>query len=540
MTTPDLDRIYVGDCLEIMKTWPDAFVHCVVTSPPYWGLRDYGTAEWQGGNPACEHKPIEGRGVNVDPKKNFSQVPGSPNRGGNPRLCACGARRVDRQLGLEARPDCLGWATGNPCEICFICRMVAVFREVRRVLRDDGVCWLNIGDCYASGGGSGKQGNGQREGRRYTAEIASRSKRIKRGSGRWGGGDNAVDGLKPKDLVLVPARLALALQADGWWVRSDVIWSKPNPMPESCTDRPTKAHEYVYLLTKSERYFYDAEAIREKASDSMLAQVLAWYDGEARKDFEANGVQNASEVKKRMVEKARALMRPSVPRGGFDGKTNELEGREAFRAVTLFRNKRTVWQIPTAPFPEAHFATFPPDLVKPCVLAGTSERGVCEACGAPWRRVVEVTYRNDTTKSGRPAQGNHSEEREDETMVAKFASGERTRRIAETNGWRPTCAHYPRVDEWVEIPSAKKPSEPTTEETAAIEAAIAKRAELLEFWAPLRARPGVVFDPFMGAGTVALVAAELNRRFIGTELNPEYAAMAERRVKGEVAQRKLL
>lgn len=258
-------QILQGDVRKVLPTLPDESVHCVVTSPPYWGLRDYG-------------------------------CPG--------------------QLGLERTPE------------EYVRGMVDVFREVRRVLRSDGTLWLNMGDCYATGAGL---------------------------VGECPGG-----GLKPKDLVGMPWRLAFALQAEGWYLRSDIIWHKPNPMPESVTDRPTKAHEYIFLLSKSERYFYNAEAIQEEA-----------VCGDPRKPYAPGQVDKRGNGHDRGGGK----IRKSVLRRGFSGKTNAMPGREAFRAIEDWRNKRTVWTVTTKPFSEAHFATFPSDLIKPCILAGTPEGG---------------------------------------------------------------------------------------------------------------------------------------------------------------------
>jgi DNA modification methylase len=315
--------IIPGDCIEGMRTLPDEIVHCCVTSPPYWGLRDYGH---------------------------------------------------DGQIGLEATPE------------AYVARMVEVFREVRRVLRDDGTCWVNLGDSYAAGG----------TGRRDTSgEYAERRAKVF-GSGR-GDGNGPKDyaqraipsGLKPKDLVGIPWRVAFALQADGWWLRQDIIWHKPNPMPESVRDRCTKAHEYVFMLTKSERYFYDAEAVSEVAT----------------------------------VRDAKGI--PYATRRVLDGKATIIGRQERTYDAKPTRNRRSVWRISTKPCRNAHFAVMPPDLVEPCIKAGCPEGGT-------------------------------------------------------------------------------------------------------------------VLDPFAGSGTTLAVAAELGRNGIGCELNLEYIAMAEERIKKAVGRRPLL
>jgi len=259
-------QILVGDVRQTLSTLPEKSVQCCVTSPPYFGLRDYG---------------------------------------------------VDGQIGLEQTPD------------EFVAQLVAVFREVRRVLRDDGTLWLNLGDTYAAGGmgaGSGKQ-------------LTNRGTSV---GGHMDKPRKAPEGLKPKDLIGIPWRVAFALQADGWYLRQDIIWHKPNPMPESVRDRCTKAHEYVFLLSKSERYHFDAEAIAEPSA----------YPGDNRAER----------------QDTRKAVDPMCMDGGSRTRTGKPTGNT--------RNKRSVWTVATRPYKGAHFATFPPDLIRPCVLAGAPFGGV--------------------------------------------------------------------------------------------------------------------------------------------------------------------
>ena len=307
-------RILVGDCRERMAEIPDESVHCSVTSPPYYGLRDYG---------------------------------------------------VDGQLGHEESPD------------AYVAGLVEVFREVRRVLRDDGTLWLNLGDSYAGSGGSGNQ-FGQLE---------------KDGFNKYKQGSRPRDiGLKPKDLIGIPWRVAFALQADGWYLRSDIIWHKPNPMPESVRDRPTSAHEHLFLLAKSPTYFYDADAIREDFADERMGNPGKYE----RTTQAAKGANN--------------------DRGDTGFLNNGAGWNED--GVRSGRNRRNVWTVATKPYSEAHFAVYPPDLIEPCILAGCPEGGT-------------------------------------------------------------------------------------------------------------------VLDPFGGAGTTGLVADRLDRNAVLIELNPEYATMAERRIRGD-------
>jgi DNA modification methylase len=269
-----------GDVLK-PETWEgieDESVQTVITSPPYWGLRDYG---------------------------------------------------ANGQLGLEKTPE------------EYLERMVQVFRFVRQRLRKDGTVWINCGDSYAGAGdrpntgGKGNEHGQQKKHKTPDKEI----------------------GLKPKDLCMIPARLALALQADGWWLRADIVWNKPNPMPESVTDRPTKSHEFIYLLTRSSRYFYDAEAVREE-----YTKPLDRWGGDKTKETDKNKGQEYSVF--------------------------ERPGRER-RPNPAGRNLRSVWTITTKPFKGSHFAVFPEEIPERCIRAGTSEKGCCVKCGSPMERVVE-------------------------------------------------------------------------------------------------------------------------------------------------------
>jgi DNA modification methylase len=256
-------RIITGSCLDVLSTFPAESVNCVVTSPPYWGLRDYG---------------------------------------------------VDGQLGLEKTPD------------EYVSNLVAVFREVRRVLTSDGTCWLNLGDSYASD---------------FKGSGGPSKKQLTNAGSFYNGNQRLNHGLKPKDLCGIPWRVAFALQADGWYLRQDIIWHKPNPMPESIRDRCTKAHEYIFLLTKSERYWYDPDAISEPA---LFAGSIKDYTGDQKN--------NSSDQ----------IMQATRPRG-----------RKI--TVTDTRNKRSVWSIPSQPYPDAHFATFPEEIPRTCILAGCPSGG---------------------------------------------------------------------------------------------------------------------------------------------------------------------
>ena len=347
--------LYVGDALDVLAGLPDESAHCCVTSPPYWGLRDYGTGTWDGGDPECDHmQRATGGNEKQGPNKGQNGGMAGPFRD----VCGkCGATRVDKQLGLAATPE------------EYVAQMVAVFAEVRRVLRSDGTLWLNIGDSYVSQGGpqvaqtKSHVGSGFHGANRSSAEQGP-EKDPQRGA------SSPAHFLKPKDLVGIPWRLAFALQADGWYLRSDIIWSKPNPMPESVTDRPTKAHEYLFLLTKSARYFYDADAIRESAEWARWGDQTVgdgsnpggWIKPKTREELNAN----------------RSSYRP-----GSASNMNDAEHvKKSDAGLPLNpagRNKRSVWEIATESYPEAHFATFPQALVEPCIKAGCPEF-TCRTC----------------------------------------------------------------------------------------------------------------------------------------------------------------
>lgn len=437
--------ILVGNVRETLKTIPDGSVHCVVTSPPYWGLRDYGTADWEGGDPSCDHNPGPRQGK-TGQRADRRFTANAPYK----NVCAkCGAHRIDSQIGLEPSPDC-SIAGQLFCGECHVCVIREVFREVRRVLRDDGTMWLNYGDSYNANTGNGF--NAHSKTRPHLSGEGVGQKRIDEAS------RNTVikSGLSPKSLVGIPWRVALALHADGWTLRQDIIWSKPSPMPESITDRCTKAHEYLFLFTKSPRYYYDAEAIRERAvngTDLGLLRGRSFADG-------AHVSAHADSIKRRQE-------------AGVDSRT----------AGTGFRNKRSVWTVASEPYNGAHFATFPTRLIEPCIKAGTSERGCCQTCGAPWKRItsrLKLTRKrpNELTKrTGKDGTGNFTP-----NTVAGIATS--------TLGWEPTCT--------------------------------------CEAGDPV---PCTVFDPFMGSGTTIQVARHFGRRGIGCELNEKYVAMAKRRIE---------
>jgi DNA modification methylase len=286
--------ILSGNNINTLKTLPDNFVDCCITSPPYYGLRDYGAAQWEGGDSDCDHKIPS---YEHDPKRVGTDNGSSHVSRYNREKChKCGAVRIDQQIGLEETPE------------KYVEKLVDVFREVKRILRNDGTLWVNIGDSY-----NGYKGNAfsNTNGSKYAGFRDQPARESRYGL--------ECKNLKAKDLIGIPWMLAFALRADGYYLRQDIIWHKPNPMPESVTDRCTKSHEYIFLLSKSVKYYYDNEIIKENCSKECV---------------------------------------------------------EDYMPADFKRNKRDVWIVNTKPNSYAHFATYPEELITPCILAGSREGGI--------------------------------------------------------------------------------------------------------------------------------------------------------------------
>ena len=302
-----IDTVIQGDCIDVLKTLPDETIDCCVTSPPYYGLRDYGTGEWVGGDPNCPHRRLSKYSEKTITGHAQDGLAGNVGDAIYKSICPlCGAVRHDKQIGLEETPE------------EYIEKLVNVFREVKRVMKDDGTLWVNIGDSYAQ----------QR-------------------------GGTTANGMKHKDLIGIPWMLAFALRTDGWYLRQDIIWHKPNPMPESVKDRCTKSHEYIFLLSKKPKYYFDYEAIQEDAKWAI--------------DKRAQGDRIAYEGKRSGEEASSGKAQQSFV--SFQ-KKQDSNGNEY-----IVRNKRDVWTVPTAPIKDTHFATFPEHLIEPCILAGSRVGG---------------------------------------------------------------------------------------------------------------------------------------------------------------------
>lgn len=385
-----------GDVLAMLSIIPDNHFDCVVTSPPYWGLRNYGTGQWEGGDAEHEHDTVGARGGRGGSGAPGKQTPGSfPSR--HPaKMCKCGAVFIDAQIGLE------------PTLGEHIAAMVAVFREVRRVLKPTGVCWINYGDCYAtapngrSAAATKAAGNDDRTfrdkpfstvGPVYNADHATPRGKFKAADrqSRHDNGGRVVAGgyLKAKDLCMVPERLFIALQDDGWWVRSKLPWIKRNGMPESITDRPANSLEQIAMLTKSERYWYDSDAVRKLASASTnarVAQNVASQAGSLRANGGAktNGPMKAVVRKPGVTPKSAGEYTNIKAKGSFHASTTEVLNDRNFRNTDLFFSSLelphglisdadgTPLAIDANPqgFSEAHFATFPTALIEPLIKAG--------------------------------------------------------------------------------------------------------------------------------------------------------------------------
>ncbi len=549
-------KIFVGDCREVMRSMEAESVHLVATSPPFYGLRNYQIAPslW-GGDPSCDH-------VWGDPQRSqhANSVPGPNGRSGKNGY---GARNVEKETGpFCVKCGCWRGVLGmEPDFRSYVAHVVEVFREVRRVLRRDGAAFLNLGDSYATGAGAvGDHPGGGEQGSAWASRPAP-------GKTSWAGrgigfrGAHAPDnsgnaaysvpdglgpmtqpnrmpqpGLKPKDLMLIPSRVAIALQDDGWWVRQDVIWHKPAPMVESVLDRCTKSHEYVFVLAKAEKYFWDAEAIAEPVTQSTVERMsqpnFEQQLGSFRVPGKTNGPIKAAVKRSGNKQRKPAGLR-GIPGASETDPNGGVAGSVPWEGTT--RNKRDVWTINTEPFGGefcracrsyfegaalnalrveviekedgskerrrwcrcgehdrwlSHFATWPPALVEVMVKAGSSEKGCCAKCGAPWRREVE--------SEEVPLRPNSNSIRGLEPGHYRALSGQPQRGAMMANkttiGWSATCD--------------------CTQQT--VDGKLARC---------------VILDPFGGAGTTAMVADRLQRDAVIVEMNPEYAEMARQRLQ---------
>lgn len=598
----NLNHIYHGSALEMLRTLPDGCIDTVCTSPPYYGLRDYGTAKWVGGDEKCDHvkkkqaKRNNSGGVSNKPlERGETEYSSESSKILYNDVCSkCGAIRIgqiwDAVEGCEhefyqhVKPKTSGGKlqstlqggkstqnisapnkpqTSNICSKCgawcgelgleptpelFIKHLVQIFSQVRRVLKPSGTIWVNIGDSYWGGKGQSGQKDPEiqkqrhKEGKSITASPSQMG-----GLGITMPKDAKHHTIKPKDLIGIPWMLAFALRSDGWYLRQDIIWSKANPMPESVTDRCTKSHEYIFLLSKSRQYYFDNKAILEPAM----------YDG--RKDTQFKGGVKyvgeqvyATDNPQSFLERGHERWPNTLPNHKFGNRDGQLDGLHSGKNWTPqtmpergfkekdgdnglskqhhgadinspnvmmvkdgsnipvhsgyygpngepmyqmkdgipARNKRSVWNINTFPYPEAHFATFPEELPEYCIKAGSSEHGCCADCGAPWERITKKTtsMEGGSGKAGRTA--------EDANANGKWQDQQGNKNIklgpvitTSTVGWRKTCK--------------------------------CSTNDIM---------PAIILDPFFGSGTTGSVARRLGRNFVGIELNEEYIKLAKKRL----------
>gem|GEM_PF-1228330 len=551
-----------GDAIERLRRMPDQSVHMIVTSPPYYGLRLYDDVTWSGGDPKCQHK-IGGR---IPQTKSPKGITGGVRPGQTAVQCIlCGATRSQGQIGLEQTID------------EYVARLVAVFHEARRVLRDDGTLWLNIGDSY-----SGSWGNYVAPGS-TSAKAMDKRRKDRYGTFRPPTAGTVAEGLKPKDICLVPWRLGLALQADGWYLRLPIIWEKDNPMPASVMDRPTMSYEYILLLSKQRRYYCDMMAIGEpkKSPDAKCPFGGTKYPGSGN----------------------------LVP--------NTYSGRMYDASERSWRNARSVWHFPTEANHEDHYATFPIQLPYRCIKAGTSEKGCCPKCGKPWVRILKKrgTVRDGCCKlkdSQETYAGKYAGQDRATVASASILAREKTLRKAGADhdnpfptkvhaGWRPGCKCDGVDRRIIESPMGERAGDdpslttgragmnrqrggdegyrPITRYEQAQYAAQLREsphkdrlrreagppfdhyirtdesgarpipAELLDDWigrglitrvvlpgndGAFTPVPCTVLDPFVGSGTMCLAAAGLGRHSVGIDLSEKYIKASARRVQREM------
>ena len=435
----EVNKIYQGNCLEVIKSFEDNSIDCCVTSPPYWGLRDYGTGTWEGGDCNCNHTAnmrfSESTGLRqYDGHSELSNIENEKKATPFKKVCGkCGAVRIDEQLGLEETPE------------EYVENMVQLFREVKRILKPTGTLWLNLGDSYMGGG---------RDSGKSLENASSLNGNAYKNGMRCGPPTKKIEGYKSKDLVGIPWMVAFALRKDGWYLRQDIIWQKPNPMPESVTDRCTKSHEYIFLLSKSPKYYYDNESIKEPT----ITQDIS--------------------VRNRNITKL-----------------NNTPGRTSMGGLTTnnyeIKNKRSVWNVTLKGFKEAHFATYPEELIEPMIKAGCPEK-VCSKCGKPLEiKIIKEPIPED---------------------CKTYLEGEIGDMVQ--SGSMIGCVTNNKYNEFIKTRKIEKQE---------------IKCDCNEPFAK-----GIVLDPFMGAGTTAVVAKKLKRNWIGIELNPEYIKIAEKRIKNTI------
>ena len=467
-SSDESQRLYCGDSLDILKTLPDKSVQVICTSPGYFNLRDYGTGKWEGGDLNCNHKNLSrvqcGKADSHSPNQPARQGMLEPYRG----VCGkCGATRVDKQIGLE----------DSPSE--YISRLVEVFREARRVLRDDGICWIVIGDSYAAN-------------RSY--QVASTKGGPKHSSAQAVSTNNKVpEGLKPKDLIGIPFLLAMALRDDGWYWRSIIPWICRNKLPQSVKDRPVADLEYVLMMTKTAKPYYDYAAVRVPAAQPSRKRSDRFggvkHTGETTKHSDGGVFTGTVERSRRASDSFFDSLR-SILDGGIGLLHNEDEEPLAIVANTQGTRLK-------------HFATFPSRLLEPMILASTSEYGCCPKCGAPWTRILQ----KEKVMRERP---NSLTKRSGEDGTGNFCPNDVAGVTFVTTGWSPTCDCTEMSPDFIGDDPAKM---------------------IVGTCNAPQPVPCTVCDIFFGSGTTGMVSRKLGRHFVGIELNQEYIEIARQRIE---------
>jgi DNA modification methylase len=501
-----MNKIEFGDCREIMKRWIDEGVkiQTCITSPPYYGLRDYGTATWEGGDVNCDHK--EYLGGHGEASKLQTKNKGTQQYNYRDICKKCGAKRIDNQIGLEQTPK------------EYIENMVDVFNHVKELLSDDGTLWVNIGDSYSSGGRTSTTNQSLRGNTEYGVTRPP-----------------VIQGIKPKDLIGIPWMLAFALREAGWYLRQDIIWHKPNPMPESVTDRCTKSHEYIFLLSKSPQYYFDHLAIKEQGVTPA-------------------GTKGA----KGSVERQNQF--------GVNARPPE------YKIYDGMRNKRDVWTVNVRPYKGAHFATYPTALIEPCILAGSPEK-ICVKCNTPYKRQTKIErnltleeveqIRNniiETNKEKKPYAIIDKEFRNQVIEYRNLPNHDELREYLQSNRnligltideietafgtqaphhWFEKGGSYPDKEDWIKLKQMllldDKYDKQMTEifyksglkcDNNYLDEGLVKQCKC----DTNETKSGIVFDPFMGSGTTAQVAKQLGRQYLGCELNKEYEKLQQERI----------
>lgn len=487
-----LNVLLIGNALKVLRKIPSKSVRTIVTSPPYYGLRDYDTSAWIGGNDfSCNHIAASDY---VADAANSSTLKGTTKHQQETHRCRktyrvkcekCGAVRVDEQIGLEKTPE------------LYIRKLVKIFRECRRVLKDDGTMWIVIGDSYW--GGKGASGSitpdEQKERLKYKKSIQKPSQTIG-ADGYTRPTDRKHPTIKPKDLVGIPWMLAFALRKDGWYLRQDIIWSKPNPMPESVTDRCAKAHEYIFLFSKSHKYYFDYFSIKQPAVIS-----------------EGNSSRKSGNIKRK----------PSTERGVPEGTGKNQSSSVPWEGEKA--NKKSVWTVPTQPFKGAHFATFPENLISDCIKAGASEYGQCACCGMPWQRIilknnVKNTGKTNTKYDSLSSAGRLAKKRD----ASRQQHGKEFFDDGVTEKWIPSCECNGKLIEKL-VKRGKVPVyDQQTDEISGYEDNYEKIIEYISD-IELKDHPvqkDVCMDIFSGAATTFIVAQKLGFDAIGIDLSQKY------------------